>query len=212
MAEYALASVLQEQRHLRLYQQQQTQSVWASRAPLRSNEMVVAVLVLGRMGSAVATCFAKNNFKVLGWSRTAKDLPNVDSHTGEDGLKQILRNADYVVSVLPTTPQTRGIFNARLFENFKPTATFISMGRGDQTNESDLLQALDAGQLGGAILDICANEPLPKNDPLWSHPKVQITPHVSGWRSYVVEDIAENYRRMKANEPLLNLVDRSLGY
>jgi glyoxylate/hydroxypyruvate reductase A len=213
MAEYALAFVLQEQRHLRQYHDQQTRSEWNSYPPSKAAETTVAVLGLGRIGLLVAQRFTANGFKVVGWSRSPRDIPGVDCYTGADGLPAALEAAEYVVSVLPSTPQTRGMFNADLFKSFNPRAFFINVGRGDQVNEADLMQALDNDLLAGAILDVMSIEPLPDDDPMWLHPKIQLTPHISGYHlGDAIIDIAENYRRLQNGEPLLNLVDLERGY
>lgn len=213
MAEYALAYVLQEQRHIRQYREQQARSEWISYPPRRASETTVAVLGLGRIGAGVAQRFLHNDFRVTGWSRSPKQLPGVDCRAGRDGLAAALAPADYVVSVLPSTDDTRGLFNRDVFALFNSRAYFINMGRGDLVDETDLMQALDAGQFAGAILDVMSIEPLPADHALWQHPRVQLTPHISGYHlGDAVADIAENYRRLCSGEPLLNLIDRSLGY
>jgi len=213
MAEYALAYVLQEQRHLRQYHHQQARSEWTFYPPRKARDTTVAVLGLGRIGLLVAQHFIANHFNVTGWSRSLKNIAGVDCHAGADGLSQALESAEYVVSVLPSTPQTRGMFNRDLFKCFNSQAIFINVGRGDQVNEADLLLALDDDLLAGAILDVMSVEPLPADNPLWLHPKVQLTPHVSGFHlGDAIIDIAENYRRLQNGEPLLNLVDLERGY
>ncbi|MFZ9037669.1 MAG: NAD(P)-dependent oxidoreductase [Gammaproteobacteria bacterium] len=213
MAEYALAYVLQEQRHLRQYHQQQSRSQWISYPPRRAADARVAVLGLGRIGQLVARRFVDNGFQVSGWSRSLKDLEGVDCHAGNAGLPAAVAAADYVVSVLPSTGETRKLFNRELFAQFKPSAFFINVGRGDLVDESDLIAALDDKLLAGAILDVMSTEPLPTESPLWLHPGVQLTPHVSGYHlGDAVADIAENFRRLQNGEPLLNPVNRELGY
>lgn len=213
MAEYALAYVLQQQRHMREYHQQQSRSQWVSYPPRRSSETAVAIVGLGRIGQIAAQRFIDNRFKVLGWSRTHKNLPGIDSYVGEDGLARLLAIADYVVCILPSTPATLGLFGRRLFEQFKPGAMLINVGRGDLINEAELIQALDEGLLEAAVLDVLSVEPLPEDSPLWLHPKIQVTPHVSGYHlGDAIVDIAENYRRLQSGEALLHLVDRGLGY
>ena len=213
MAEYALAYVLQEQRHLRQYHQQQARAEWKFYPPRKAAETSVAVLGLGRIGLLVAQRFIDNHFNVTGWSRSLKNIAGVECHAAADGLSKALESADYVVSVLPSTPQTRGMFNHDLFKSFNPQAFFINVGRGDLVNEADLLQALDDDLLAGAILDVMSVEPLPADNPLWLHARVQLTPHVSGFHlGDAIIDIAENYRRLQNDEPLLNLVDLERGY
>lgn len=213
MAEYALAYVLQEQRHARAYREQQVRAEWLHYPPRIAAETTVGVLGLGRVGGLVAARFVVNGFAVAGWSRSAKDLPGVHSHTGDDGLGELLARADYVVSVLPSTPATRGLFDYACFGRFRPPAFFLNLGRGDQVVEADLMRALDDGLLAGAVLDVMSVEPLPADNPLWCHPKVQLTPHVSGYHlGAAIADIAENYRRLQQGQPLLHEVDRARGY
>jgi glyoxylate/hydroxypyruvate reductase A len=213
MAEYALAYVLQQQRHVREYQDQQLRSEWKSYPPRRAAETTVAVLGLGRIGLLVAQRFVSNEFKVAGWSRNLKQIDGVDCYAGVDGLQQTLKLADFVISVLPSTTETLGMFNRDLYSHFNPKAVFINVGRGDLVNELDLVQALDRGLLAGAVLDVMSVEPLPVESPLWLHPKVELTPHVSGYHlGDAIFDIAENYRRLQNGEPLLHLIDRKQGY
>jgi len=213
MAEYALAYVLQEQRHMRQYHQQQARSEWISYAPRRAPETTVAVLGLGRIGQLVARRFVDNEFRVSGWSRGPKAVAEVSCFAGNEELCQVVASADYVVSVLPSTAETRGMFKRELFAQFKPSALFINVGRGDLVNEDELITALDDGMLSGAVLDVMSTEPLPAESPLWSHPAVQLTPHISGYHlGDAIADIAENYRRLQNGEPLLNPVNRELGY
>ena len=213
MAEYALACVLQEQRHLRAYREQQARAEWLHYPPRIAAETTVAVLGLGRVGGRVAKRFVANDFSVVGWSRGPKEIAGVDCFVGDDGLGEVLARADYVVAVLPSTPATRGLFDYACFGRFRDHAWFVNLGRGDQVVEPDLLRALDDGRIAGAVLDVMSTEPLPPEDPLWRHPKVQLTPHVSGYHlGDAIDDIAENYRRLRAGEPLLHRVDRERGY
>ena len=213
MAEYALAYVLQEQRHIRQYHQQQADSKWIAYPPRKSHDTLVAVLGLGRIGQLVASRFVVNGFKVGGWSRSLKNLDNVDCYNGDDGLHHLLEKADYVVSVLPSTHETLGMFKRSLFEKFSRESIFINIGRGDLVNEAELIESLDEGLLAGAVLDVMSVEPLPDDNALWLHPRIQLTPHISGYHlGDAIADIAENYRRLQNGENLLNPVDREAGY
>ncbi len=213
MAEFALSYVLQQQRHLREYHAQQAESLWLGYAPRVSSRTRVAILGLGRIGEIVAQRFIDNRFLVSGWSRSAKQIAGVDCYHGDEGLLQLLADADYIVCVLPSTPETRGFMGRQTFQRCKPSALLINMGRGDLVNEAELMQALDDGLLAGAVLDVVSEEPLPPQHPLWLHPKIQITPHVSGYHlGDAIAGIAENYQRLQSGEPLVNLVDRKRGY
>jgi len=213
MAEYALAYVLQEQRHLRTYHAQQARSEWQHYPPREARDTTVAVLGLGRIGQMVARRFLDNGFGVIGWSRSPKTVDGVRCYAGLERLPEVVGAAEYIVSVLPTTPETRGLYDSKLFARFNPQAFFINVGRGDQVVEPDLVEALDAGRLAGAVLDVMCEEPLPADSPLWRHAKIQLTPHVSGYHlGDAVADIAENYRRLQDGKPLLHLIDRQRGY
>ena len=149
----------------------------------------------------------------MGWGRSSKQLDGVTCFHGDDGLGEAVGIADYVVSVLPSTQETLQLFDLDLFRRFNPKSIFINVGRGDLVNEPDLLAALDAGCLASAVLDVMSVEPLPAESPLWLHPGIQLTPHVSGYHlGDAVLDISENYRRLQNGEPLLHLVDREWGY
>jgi len=213
MAEFALAYVLQQQRHMREYHRQQAASRWFAYPPRRAEETTLAVLGLGRIGQLVAQRFVDNGFRVTGWSRSPKQIAGVRCYSGNDDLHLVVAAADYIVSVLPSTPETRGLFNRSLFNQFNSSALFINVGRGDLVVENDLIAALDDEQFAGAVLDVMSIEPLPAESPLWLHPAVQLTPHVSGYHlGDSIADIAENYRRLRHGETLLNPVDRKLGY
>ena len=213
MAEYCLAAVLQEQRHFRQYRDNQNVSIWQAVAPREASKTTVAVLGLGSIGCITANRFLDNRFNVVGWSRSPKQLKGIDCYFGADQLSNVIAMADFVVSILPVTPETKQLFDQQQFKRMKKGAVLINVGRGDLVNEVDLVQALDKGELAHAILDVMQIEPLPESSPLWAHSGVTLTPHVSGWHlGDSVNDIAENFRRLENGELLLNLVDRQLGY
>ena len=198
---------------MRVYSNNQSRWSWQASPPGQAQNTTVAVLGLGLIGSITAQRFIDNYFNVIGWSRTQKTLPGVDCYFGEDQFPAVLEAADYVVAILPSTPETRNLFNAETFALMNPQAVIVNCGRGDLINEADLVAALDSGMLATAILDVMQTEPLPVDSPMWQHSKIVLTPHVSGWHlGDAVNDIAENLRRLENGEPLLHLVDRKLGY
>ncbi|GJL83639.1 MAG: glyoxylate/hydroxypyruvate reductase A [marine bacterium B5-7] len=213
ISEYCLAHVLGELRHLKRYGDAQAHCRWDPVPPRSSLGTVIGVLGLGHIGGRVAEVFASLGFTVHGYSRHPKQIEKVTCHHGDDALDTVLALADFVVSILPSTPHTRGLFDAQRFTMMKPGAVLINVGRGELIVEQDLLNALDSGRLGGAVLDVFHHEPLPPDDPLWRHPRVVITPHVSGWHiDDGLADIAENFKRLQSGEPLLYQVDRNAGY
>lgn len=213
IAEYCLAHVLWGQRNMYFHAQNQAAHKWQRRGPRITAKTTIGILGLGHIGSRTAKLFAQLGFRVLGWSRTPKSIARVECRSGADALHPLLAECDYVASVLPSTLQTRNLFNRRTFAAIKAGATLINVGRGDLIVEKDLLAALDDGHLGRAVLDVFRSEPLPSAHPFWSHPKITLTPHVSGWHiGRGFETIAENYRRLIDGRALINLVNREQGY
>ena len=213
VTQYVVLYLLRHHRLLPTYERQQAQTVWQPIEPLDSRRVHVGVLGLGQIGRHTAQTLGMLDFRVVGWSRTAKDIPGVACFHGAESLSTVLEQSDYVVCALPLTPETRNIINAQTIAAMKHDAYLINVGRGGQIVERDLLKAVNAGHLSGAALDVFEIEPLPSDSPLWTHPKVTITPHVA---AFSVDDgiaqAVENYRRLRAGEPLSYLVDPELEY
>jgi phosphoglycerate dehydrogenase-like enzyme len=132
---------------------------------------------------------------------------------GLDGLLDAVAEADYLVLTLPLTAESRHLVDARLLAGLRSSAWLINVSRGALVDETALLDALEAGRLGGAVLDVFGQEPLPADSPLWEAPNVTISPHVSGATLRFRDDLfVENVRRHLAGEPLLNRVDPERGY
>ncbi|NNE22393.1 MAG: glyoxylate/hydroxypyruvate reductase A [Rhizobiales bacterium] len=213
IAEFCLAYVLREQRNMLFHQANAAMGQWVEREPRETLKTTVGVLGLGHIGGRTAKMFAGLEFNVIGWSRTPRQIDGIDCRAGDNALPGMLGECDYVASILPSTPQTRGLFDAELLTHMKPGSVIINAGRGDLIVEDDLIAALDADRLGGAVLDVASEEPLPEDSPLWRHPKVTVTPHVSGWHlDSLVPDVVENYKRLMDGKPLMNEVDRAAGY
>ncbi|MBC7476692.1 MAG: glyoxylate/hydroxypyruvate reductase A [Pseudorhodobacter sp.] len=187
--------------------------IWDPVCPPLARERPVTMLGLGALGLACAQALQALHFPVTGWSRTAKDVPGLHCLHGEDGLEQALRGAQIVVTLLPRTPETENLLNARRLSWLPHGAVILNPGRGPLIDDQALLAALDAG-LGHATLDVFRVEPLPQDHPFWTHPKVTVTPHVAADTrpAGAVKVLVENIRRAEAGEALLHLVDRRLGY
>ncbi|MBZ0129654.1 MAG: glyoxylate/hydroxypyruvate reductase A [Rhodobacteraceae bacterium] len=213
MAEYALAYVLAYLRDIPHYIAAQATRQWQDRAPRRAAGTNVAVLGLGHIGRRCADAFLRSGFQVQGWSRTPRQIDAIACYAGPDGLADLLAVADFIVAALPSTPATRGLVGPAFLDACRPGAVLINMGRGDLVDDAALVAALDDGRLAGAVLDVFHAEPLDRAHPFWAHPKVLVTPHVAGWSiSDAIADVAENYRRLIAGQPLLREVDRAVGY
>jgi len=131
-------------------------------------------------------------------------------------LNQVLAEADYVVLAAPRTPQTENILSAAQFDAMKETAVLVNISRGALVDQPALIDALQEGKIGGAALDVFAEEPLPESSPIWEIPNVLVTPHIAGSNPHydkrVTELFIDNLHRYLANEPLKNLVDKNRGY
>ncbi|WP_299662974.1 glyoxylate/hydroxypyruvate reductase A [uncultured Ruegeria sp.] len=187
---------------------------WTPDAPPLASQRTVCVLGLGALGEASARALTALNFHVIGWSRTAKDIPGVTCLHGPEGLRAALSQTEIVVLLLPDTPATTNILNAHTLALLPKGAQIINPGRGPLIDDDALLQALNSGQVGHATLDVFRTEPLPPEHSYWAHPNVTVTPHIASETRPVTsaQVICENIRRGEAGEPFLHLVDRGLGY
>jgi glyoxylate/hydroxypyruvate reductase A len=214
MIEYCKAAVFYLHRDFHIHRQNQAAGQWKFSAPVDASARRVLVLGLGELGAAVATALAGEGFSVTGWSRSNKTLPNVRSIHGNSALDPALEASDIVINLLPLTVHTAGILNRDFFSRFKPGTCLINVGRGAHLNEDDLMEALDQGRVGAAFLDVFSKEPLDPAHPFWTHPQVHVTPHVASLSDpqHSASAIVENVRRALNGQPLLNAVDRTVGY
>ena len=214
MSEYALYGVLHFHRCMDRYAQQQRRGEWRQLPAVPSQERAVGALGLGVLGADFARKAAALGFRVLGWSRSPKRIAGVETFQGPAELKRFLARTEILVNLLPLTAETEGILNARTFARLPHGAFVINIARGAHLVETDLLAALDSGQLSGAMLDVFAREPLPSDHPLWRHPRIVVTPHVAGQAiaALMVEQVVDNIRRIERKEAPLGLVDIERGY
>ncbi len=213
IAEWFVAYILRHQRHMAFHEAAQQRAEWKPKAPGYSPDTVVGVLGLGHIGARSAQMLRAIGFQVMGWSRSPKTIDGVTCLHGDAALPELLGKCDHVCAILPSTPQTIGLFDADILAAMKPGSQLLNAGRGDLIDENALLVALDSGTPTHAVLDVTSTEPLPPESPLWSHPGVTITPHVSGWHlGEALADVGENFRRLSAGDDLLHEVDRTRGY
>lgn len=213
IAEWFLAYILRHQRHMPFYEAAQQRAEWAPKEPGYSPDTVVGVLGLGHIGARTARMLRDVGFQVMGWSRSPKQIDGVTCLHDDSALPGLLARCDHVCAILPSTPETVGMFDGTLLSAMKPGSQLLNAGRGDLIDEDALISALDRGTPGHAVLDVTSQEPLPSDSPLWRHPGVTITPHVSGWHlGNALADVAENFRRLADGSPLLHEVDRNRGY
>lgn len=214
MAEYVVGQALRH--HLRTdeYAAQQRAGMWRRLPYKDAGARTVGVLGLGALGRRAAERLAAQGFRVLGWSRTARQVAGVACLQGAAALDALAREAEILVCLLPLTAETRGLLDARLFARLPDGAALINVARGAHLVEADLLAALDSGKLSGATVDVFAEEPPPTEHPFWRHPKILVTPHVSSLSEprTGAAILAEQYRRAMRGEPMRDLVDPAAGY
>jgi glyoxylate/hydroxypyruvate reductase A len=220
MSEYVVLHCLAHLRRAPLYARQQRERVWIDhRDQPAAGQVRVGIMGLGVLGSDAARKLRVIGFDVAGWSRSQKTLSDVATFSGEAGLAAFLARTDILVVLLPLTPATRGILDRRLFAGLARDGrlggpVLINAGRGGLQVEADILSSLDDGTLLAATLDVFETEPLPDSSPLWSHPKVTITPHnaANSDPDAIAASIAAQIQAFEGGEPLRNAVDLSVGY
>ena len=212
MSEYLLAVVLLHRRQLLRHAENSDFIEWGIASRYHGNQL--SILGFGYLGQAAAKVFLKMRFDVSGWSRTLKKVEGVRSFSGNDGLNEMLKNTNYLVNLLPLTPDTTDLLNTETLSKLKRGAYLINLGRGETLVEENLIPLLDEGQLSGACLDVFRTEPLPEEHPFRKHKKILITPHNSSSTpaDSVAPQILENYKRAVSGRQLLNLVDLERGY
>ena len=216
IAEYVLGLVLAFAKDLPGTWDRQNRRVWEHRDTERVAGTTAVVCGVGPIGRAIARLLRAAGMRVRGVGRTARDDPDFGAVAASGDLARLLPEADYVVLAAPLTEQTRGLIGATELAAMRPTARLINVGRGELVVEPELVDALRAGRLGGAALDVFDREPLPSSSPLWNLPRVLISPHMSadtvGWRERLAELFLDNLARWRVGEPLRNVVDKELGY
>jgi phosphoglycerate dehydrogenase-like enzyme len=218
LPEHVMALVLAFARRLHVAIRQQAARRW-DRAAVVGDEIqgkTLGILGLGAIGRAVAQRAAAFGMRVIGTRRTPVAVAHVERVLGPQATDEVLREADYLVIVLPLTPQTEGLIDARALRLMKRSAVLINVGRGKVVREADLIAALQEGTIAGAGLDVFEREPLPADSPLYGMENVIITPHTSGAsRTYYDRAIplfCENLRRFLDGRPMVNVVDPERGY
>jgi glyoxylate/hydroxypyruvate reductase A len=214
MSEYAIYWALRHHRDIDKYAASQRAKKWKPEEFVDTIHRRIGMLGLGTIGQDTARKIAALGFPTSGWSRTQKTLPGIETFHGADGLQKLLAQSDILVSVLPLTRETKGILNAKAFAALPKGSYLINMARGGHVVDDDLLAALDSGHLSGAVLDVFNTEPLPPEHPYWTHPKVQVTPHIAGATNprTASPGVIENIKRVRAGKPLLHTIDPKSGY
>ncbi len=212
MAQYVAAVVTRFHRRFPAFESFQRQRRWQV-LPL-THEPLVGFAGYGQLAAYVAKALRPMGYRIASWTRRSSTDAD-ESFIGQDGLEPFLRRSDFVVNLLPLTPETDGIFNRERFAAMRDRQpVFVHVGRGPQVVEADLIEALDTGWLQHAVLDVFNTEPLPVDSPLWQHPKITITPHLAA-RSDAAQTAAAISQQLQAlaeGQTLPLQVDRQRAY
>jgi phosphoglycerate dehydrogenase-like enzyme len=217
LAEYTIGLMLALSMDLQTTMRHQLEHRWVQRESdtlAGRSAVLVGVGPIARRTAQLAKAFGMS---VRGIGRTARSGdPDFGDIAGPGGVHALFAEADYVVMILPSTPETVGMIDAAAIGALKPTARLVNVGRGVTLDQDALASALREGRLAGAALDVMTPEPLPSDSPLWDIPNLIISPHMSGDRTGWQQDIARlfltNLDRFRSGQPLLNVIDKQLGY
>lgn len=221
MGEYVVAHIFNFERDQRQQYENQRNSQWGIDGKISDHRLIcdltVGILGLGNIGKSIAKKLKAFGATVWGVTRTQlkEKLDYLDDHRTIECLPEVLKQCDYIVNVLPSTPNTLGLLNGNMLENCKDHGTvFINVGRGGIIKEADLVNAIRQQWISGAILDVHEKEPLPKDSKLWTLSQVTISPHISGVTrpQDVARFFAKNYQKFVNGEELLNRVNVHEGY
>ncbi|SFU18131.1 glyoxylate/hydroxypyruvate reductase A [Mesorhizobium sp. YR577] len=219
MVEYIVWRVMDHHRQGALFRNQQQKKIWREPPQRLAGDISVGIMGLGELGRAAASVLLGLGFRVNGWGRTDRPMAGVETYHGDAGLVPFLNATDILVVLLPLTPATKGIIDYGVLRQLRRRnglggTVLINAGRGRLQKDVDIVRALEDGTLKEASLDVFEVEPLPKTSPLWSHPKVFVTPH-SGATSDPAHLAAPMLAQMDAferGEALQNVVNREAGY
>ncbi|MFL6681046.1 MAG: 2-hydroxyacid dehydrogenase [Burkholderiaceae bacterium] len=214
MAETATWAVLSLHRRAFDYAAQQRQALWRALPQKRADEVVVLVLGLGQMGRTTAQQLAALGYRVTGWSARAQAVDGVATCSGWAALPAALGAAEIVVNLLPLTDDTRGLFDRARLAQMRPGASLVNLARGAHVVEMDLLEAVNAGRIAHAVLDVFDSEPLPPTHVFWFHPRITVWPHAAAQTDLrsAVAVVAANVEAVRCGDAPQHLVDRSRGY
>ncbi|MBU8822602.1 D-2-hydroxyacid dehydrogenase [Mycolicibacterium goodii] len=217
IAEYVLGAVIAHAKDSRRSLDLQRQHRWEHRETRRVTGARALVVGTGGIGRETARLLRAAGLEVRGAGRTVRDDdPDFGKVVASSDLSAEVGWCDHLILAVPLTDETRGLVDDTVLGAMKPDAHLINVARGPVVDEAALLTALTDHRIGGATLDAFDVEPLPAHHPLWDAPNVTITAHMSGdvvgWRDTLAEQYAENVRRWLTGEPLLNVVDKKLGY
>jgi glyoxylate/hydroxypyruvate reductase A len=213
MAEFVFAYLLYFIRGGSKHLGDQKRKIWDPVRPERLRGKVLAIVGLGSVGKEIAKRGKQFGMRVIGVRRTPEPVEDVDEIFGPQHIEKMIPNADYLVSVVPFTPETDHLLGEKELALLKEGAVLFNIGRGTMIDEEALIRVLKSKRIR-AVLDVFETEPLPEASGLWTLENAIITPHVSGINmpEEISAGFAANYERWLRGEPLVGVVDRERGY
>lgn len=214
MAEYAIGHMLSHALDLPARRAAQAERRWLDRPTGTLAGRTLGVMGTGSIGCEVARRAGAFGMHLVGYSRSGSPRAPFERVYDAEHLAPFLSACDFLVAVLPDTPATEGLLDAAAFAALPDGAVFINVGRGTLVVDEDLVAALHSGRLGGAVLDVFREEPLPKDHPFWDTPGLSMTAHVAArsWPEDIAAIFADNLRRFEAGEALRYRLDPERGY
>jgi phosphoglycerate dehydrogenase-like enzyme len=218
MAEYAVAAMINLARGFHLLFRNQLEKKWERSVPQEEiYGATVGIIGLGAIGAEIAKKAAFMGMRVIGVKRTPGPVDHVDEVHAPDDMAAVFRGSDYIINLLPCTQETEKLIDRRFFDQMKPTACFINIGRGRTVNEDDLIEALRNKKIRAMVSDVYYTEPLPPESPLWDLDNVILTPHVCGvspqYMARAMEIVVHNLNvYLSGQGEMINLVDMQAGY
>jgi glyoxylate/hydroxypyruvate reductase len=216
MGEHILAALFLASKDLAGIVRDQTSSRWQRRVNPTLAAATLGILGLGAIGVEVARLAGGLGMRVIGTKREPITIPHVERVLPPGETVRVIAESDYLLLLLPATSETRGILDANALARMKPSAWVLNFGRGDLVVDADLVEAVSAKRIAGAVLDVFRTEPLPAEHPFWTTPGIVVLPHVGGLHperdGLVAELWVDNLKAFLADRPLRQVVDRARGY
>lgn len=214
MSEYVIGYLLMHERKMLPRLAAQLQRKWDTSLTGTLRGKSLGLLGVGSIGAELARAAKFFGMTVRGYTLSSETSADVDQYFHGEQLLDFASGLDYLVSVLPNTPQTNRIVSADLIARLPARALFVNVGRGSAVDESALIQALETEAISGAVLDVFEQEPLPEKHPFWSTKNLLLTFHTSApsFPAEISQVFIENYRLYQAGQPLQHRVDFERGY
>lgn len=194
----------------------QKQGKWVHTVAQPLTGKTLGILGLGVIGQEVARIAVALGMHVIGTKRRPTRIPNVAEVLPPSQTDEVLAQSDFVLLLLPATPDTENFIDAKRLARMKPSAWLLNFGRGQIVNDADLMAATKEKKIAGALLDVFRQEPLPSEHPFWTAPGIVVLPHIGGPHPqrdrFVARLFVENLKRFLDGEPLREVVDRTAGY